>query len=223
VRSPLLAVIVIVAVAACTRSNARPPVRERPVTTATDRVSVRLIDSVAVPDWPEIFLQRVEVASENVDTIPGLLTTELPTIVGDSMVLGLAVGITGQPEAMFRYRIHSHRLERLLLPGELSLGLSGVSISPNGRWQSYVAIDTTAGWAQAVIQRFPNGPILRRAPLLPLNTMGGRMAEAEWRDTTNTVLYLDGFRDAANHWYRIRGDMYSGKWRVDTIIAGQAQ
>jgi hypothetical protein len=36
------------------------------------------------------------------------------------------------------------------------------------------------------------------------------------------VLYLDGFRDAANRWYRIRGDMFSGKWRVDTIVAGQS-
>jgi hypothetical protein len=219
-RSRLLAIVVIAL--ACTRSNGRPPVRERPVATATDRVSVRLVDSVAVPDWPDIILQRVEIASENVDTVPGLLTTELPTIVGDSMVLGLAVGVTGQPEGMFRYRIRSRRLERLLLPGELSLGMSGVSISPNGRWQSYVVIDTTSGWAQAVIQRFPNGPILRRAPLLPLNVVGGRMAEAEWRDTINTVLYLDGFRDAANRWYRIRGDMFSGKWRVDTIVAGQS-
>jgi len=221
-RRALVAVVVAIVLVACTRGGGRPPVRARPTVTATDAVRVRLVDSTPVADVPGAFVESVEIESDAVDTIPGLFTTDLPTIIGDTMVVGVAAGQDGAPEGMFRYRIRSRRLERLPLPDDLALAMSGVSVSPGGRWQAYVVVDTT-GWAQGVIQRFPNGPILRRAPLLPLNTMGGRMAEAEWRDTTNTVLYLDGFRDAANHWYRIRGDMYSGKWRVDTIIAGQAQ
>jgi hypothetical protein len=136
------------------------------------------------------------------------------------VVLGVSAGTDGSRNGLFRYRIYSHRFETLPLPGDLENGVSGISVAPAGRWLSYVVFDTS-GFAQGIIQRFPNGPILRRSPIILLTLGSGRLGEAEWSDSTTTQLYVDAFGDGSGRWVRLRGDVLAGKWRVDTVtIAG---
>jgi len=200
---------------ACHRADRAP--RTAPPLFGAAGPGVRLIDSLVVQsDVGDRVLARVLLDSARADTIPGLLTTDLPTLVGDSVVLGLAVDAEGLPIGMFRYRLVSHRVETLSLPEALAAGASGVRVSPGGRWQAYVALDTS-GVAQGVIQRFPNGPVLRRSPVVLVDWFGGRQAEVEWSDDDTAVFYVDAFRDGSGRWLRMRGGMDSGKWRVDTI------
>jgi hypothetical protein len=206
--------LVTLAVAACSRDRGRVVGARLPVAISD---GVRLIDSVAVDgEFGPRAVFGVELIGNRIDTIAGLLTTDAPTLLGDSLVLGVSAGSDGSRNGLFRYRILSRRFETLRLPTDLENGVSGVSIAPAGRWLSYVVFDSS-GFAQGVIQRFPNGPILRRSPIVLVTLGNGRLSEAEWTDSTTTQLYVDAFGDGSGRWVRLRGDVLAGKWRVDTI------
>lgn len=194
--------------------------RVTPAPTATPAPArVRLVDPVEVEVSDGQTLHRVELLGMRVDTIPGVWAEDEPTIVGDTAVLGLALARDGTPTAMFRYHLRQRTLVRLPVHPDLRSGMSGVAVSPDGRWIAYARFDGALG-VTAVVRPFPAGRRARRSPRLEVAARDGRLAWAEWHDAATPVVLVDGLADD-RRWLRLRGDTRIWRWVVDTIDVEQ--
>src|SRR5919108_5892700 len=105
-------------------------------------VRAMLTDSVRYEnDLTEGYLRRVAVHTRrSVDTLAGVLTTQEPIVIGDSIVYGI-VHEEHLVSHAFAYNTHTRTLQRLPLPPDLArLGLP--RLSPDGRYLAYLAQDT---------------------------------------------------------------------------------
>jgi hypothetical protein len=204
------------ALAACAGEPPHGVGSDRRLAAPAAHVQARLVDSVPAAGlgMELATIRRVEVRGVGLDTIPGLLATDEPAVVGDSAVLGLAVDSTGSPAAMYQYSASSRVLRRLPLPRDLASGMSGAAVAPGGRWAAYVRFDGE-NHAEGVIRVFPNGDVIARSRPVDVASTDGRLAEAEWLDSGRVALYIDGLPDGTRR-LRLVGTP-RGEWRLDTV------
>lgn len=189
---------------------------------AVAAVTVRLVDPYEVQDAMDQTLHRVEVRGARIDarietridTVPDVLAEELPTVVGDTAVLGLAFARDGTPAYMFRWNVRRRTLARLPVHADLRSGMSGVAVSPDGRWIAYASFDGALG-AWAVVRPFPDGEPARRSARVEVLATDGRLAGAEWRDARTPIVHI-GEVAGAQRWVSLRGDTRTWRWAPDT-------
>ena len=180
--------------------------------------SVVLVDSVMVnlgPTSRQFFRVAVRYDS-SLDTVSGLLTSALPTLVADTVVLGLAYGPTADSYDLFRYLVPKRRLERLQLPPGLDPNLTGLAFAPDGKYLAYVRFpgnETGLG----TVRKWPGGQVVSETPPVPVDAGDVLAGEARWMDATRFELFIDSH---GYGWLRFRGSVNRPGFAVDTLGAG---
>lgn len=159
--------------------------RSRPngVRDATIR-SVALADSVAFSN--ELigtgYLHRVSISTaDGTDTLPDVLTAQVPVLVGDSSVHGL---LYEQDRVIggFRYTPQGG-VQRRRLPSDL-YEYSTPRISPDGRYLAYFGRDS-AGLGYAAVARFPDGETVYTGPRVRLLETDVPVSGVSWTDSSH--------------------------------------
>jgi hypothetical protein len=179
--------------------------------------SVVLVDSIVLdlgPTSRQFF--RVAVRHDSsLDTIPGLLTSALPTLVADTVLLGLAYSPTTDTYGLFRYSARQGRLENLGLPPGLDPNLTGLAFAPDGRYLAYVRFpgdETGVG----TVRTWPSGEVVSETPRVPVDASDVLAGEARWTDATRFELFIDSH---GYGWLRFRGSLSRPGFAVDTLGA----
>lgn len=181
-------------------------------------VSVRLVDSIPWEnELAEGVLRRVELRSgARVDTLPGLLTYELPVVLDDALL-----GVEYQQDRAvraFRYDLRSGRVRRLGLPADLHPSFSAPAFSPDGRHLAYVVVpgDATA-WA--MVRSWPERREVARGPRVEIPAGDYAASWARWPAAGRFEVYIDLGGETAGGWLRVRGSVAGGELRADTVPA----
>jgi hypothetical protein len=152
-------------------------------------VTVALIDSVPYDDELEPgVLHRVSVTGPvGVDTIPEVLTHQLPVVQNDSLVLGFRFDGRTVRDA-FAYSPATRRLEPRALPPDF-VSDSWPQFSPDGRYLVYLARDS-AGARYGVVLAWPGGLVRYRGiPVMALATDMG-VERFVWETPRNFTLEI---------------------------------
>ena len=189
--APLLAA----ALAACA-----PRVHTGPAPLA---VAVELVDSVPWEhEQGEGVLRRVQVrAGTRVDTVPRVLTSDLPIVVEGSWLLGLVYD-GDAVVAGFRYDVNAAQLRLLPLPADLHSAFSGPSIAPDGKHIAYVAVPGDAtGWG--VVRSWPDGrPVLTtRRVQIPATDAPGHATR--WLSADSAEIFVEIGEATGAAWHRV--------------------
>jgi hypothetical protein len=150
----------------------------------------------------------------SVDTLPGIVTVARPTLVADSLVLGVAYDSSSTGGySLFRYSAPSGQLEISLPPGDLRLAVSEPAFAPDGRYVAYIAFPGDAT-GKAVLRRWPSGELVLQTPsdTVPASDMTGGWAD--WTDITHFELYMV---IADDRWVRYRGAVDRQSVVTDTV------
>ena len=179
--------------------------------------AVFLVDSAfADVGTMERYIYRVAVRRDSsVDTLPGILTVARPTLVADSVVLG--VRYDSSPAggySLFRYSAPSGHLEISDPPEDLRLAVSEPAFAPDGRYLAYIAYRGDAT-GRGVLRRWPSGELLLQTPsdTVPASDVTGGWAD--WTDVSHFELYMV---IAADRWVRFRGAVDRPSVVTDTVI-----
>ena len=177
-------------------------------------IVVTLVDSVPLAnDLRPGFLSRVVVRRGSaVDTVPNVLTSGMPAIVGDTVLIGVASDPTDKSR-IYRYSVSSGRVGLLALPSDLVVGLTGVAFAPDGRAMAYVRFprdETGIG----VVRSWPAGKVLALTDPVPVpvgDVVGGG---ARWRDAQHYEIFIES---VGYGWLRFRGALNQAGFTVDTL------
>jgi len=151
----------------------------------------------------------------SVDTIPGLLTGAMPTLVGDTVLLGLAYDSATDTDGLFRYSAREGRFENLGLPPGLDPNLTGLAFAPNGNYLAYVRFpgdETGVG----TVHKWPSGELVTETPPVPVDAGDVVAGEARWVDATRFHLFIDSH---GYGWLRFKGSVNRPGFAVDTLGA----
>ena len=125
-------------------------------------------------------LYRVIVAtSDGTDTVPGVLTAQLPVRSGDTSVVGFRYE-QDRVLGTFRYTPASRTVRTDSLPGDL-LTYSTPRFAPSGRRLAYIGRDS-AGRGYGVVVAWPARRVLHRGPPVVLLAGDGILEGIEWRE-----------------------------------------
>lgn len=182
------------------------PARSGPAPALLPRV--QLVDSVAWENEADGgTLRRVEVRDgARVDTVPGVLTTDLPVRVGGSRLLGFAYQEGGISEA-FEYDLGTRIVKRDSLPGDLNPFFSAPAFSPDGRHLAYVVIpgDETG---YAVVRTWHGRELVWRSAAVRVpatDAAGGTQVRWLSPDTAEVIIETGYSTDEA--WYHVVGSV----------------
>lgn len=105
---------------------------------------------------------RVSVAHDGrVDTLPGVMTDQMPLADARGGLLGIAFDSSGAVATAYHFDPATRRTERLALPRDISPCYSEATFSPLGDYLAYVAQSSEAV-ESAVIVRWPDlGEVVR--------------------------------------------------------------
>ena len=154
---------------ACKREHAVAVASGRPGTEEPG-TRWRIIDSAAVGVWWDpmidsatVYRIRVQRAGDSVDIAD--VIGPLPQVIGGDTIVGLRLRRIGEEAARewFRVALPSHDAATLPLPTDVFSNFTDVSLAPDGRHIAYVA-DAGDATPQAVVRRFPAGPVVVRGP-----------------------------------------------------------
>lgn len=154
--------------------------------TARAALQVALGDSVAWEnDLTSGALYHVVVTTRaDTDTVPDVLTTQLPVVVGDSIL-----GIRYEEDRVlgaFEYAPATRTLRNVALPSD-AFQFATPHFAPDGRHLAYLALDST-GRASGVVIAWPSlGVLYRGAPATPLAT-DATVDELSWPDAAHFTL-----------------------------------
>lgn len=178
----------------------------------------RLVDArtTAGTDGETASYYRVEVSRGKIDTLRGVLTTDQPTVVGDSEVLGTLADTTAQRQAFFRYRLRNRSLDTIPVPHEFLSELSEIAISADGTRFTWVTFDDN-GRGTAEIHRFPTGELLRASPPIEVSPTDGRVGFGRWTSDGDPEIVIWADTTAGRPWVRLRFDHRAGRWITDTL------
>ena len=217
--------VVGVLLVACQRSNGPQDQRssQSDATDTSDSTTRRqqphavLVDSVRYEnDLTEGYLCRVAVyTARGVDTLHGVLTTQEPIVVGDSMIYGIA-----QEEHLisdgYAYDARTGTLQRLALPADLAR-LAFPALSPDGQHLAYLAVDS-AGFGYATIAAWPSRRIIYRGPAADLLETDAGVDFISWQDAHTFDIRLDLTVRLDRRTQRVRGDVeHLDGVQIDTI------
>jgi len=152
----------------------------------------------------------------SLDTLPGIVTVARPTLVADSLVLGVTYdSTTVDGYFIFRYSAPSGQLEISDPPLNLRLAVSEPAFAPNGRYIAYIAFPGDAT-GRAVVRRWPSEQLVVETPsdTVPATDVTGGWAD--WIDSTQFELFMV---IADDRWVRFRGAIDRPNVVVDTVPA----
>jgi len=187
----------LVALVACA-----PPAAPGPAPASLPRV--QLIDSVA---WENEAnggtLRRVAVRTgARVDTVPGVLTVDVPVLVGGSRLLGFVYREGGISEA-FEYDLGTRAVRRDSLPGDVNPFFSTPAFSPDGRHLAYVVVPGD-GTGYAVARSWPGRALVSRSAAVRVpatDAEGGNQVRWLSSDTVEFAIETGFATDEA--WYHV--------------------
>lgn len=169
-------------------------------------LSVRLVDSIPWEnEMIDGFLRRVEVRTgARLDTIPRVTTYQLPQIIGDTILAGLAYKDDGVV-AGYVYDPRTRRITRTPMPADLNPSLSAPSLAPDGRHLAYIEFTREGG--RGVVRTWParERVLLTRTVGVPgTDAPGGHWIRWLGRETLEIYIETDA---ADSTWYRIRASL----------------
>jgi hypothetical protein len=189
-------------------------------------MSVKLVDSVwyGVETGDTGFRQRVAVQMDDeVDTIPQVLTRDLPVVKMDSVILGLAY--SGEEVfAAFQYHPHQRHLDTIPLVSWLPdyhPYFSGPAFSLDGAFIAYVALQEGRLWG--VVRRWSNLQMVAQGPEVGPVATGFLLNGVKWDDAKTFAVLVDMAGSPHPGWLRVRGTVDSGILYVDTLSPQAAQ
>lgn len=186
----------LVALAAC-----GSPVRPGPAPASLPRV--QLVDSVA---WEDDAgggtLRRVQVrAGARVDTLPGVLTRDLPVLVGGHRLLGFEYR-GGDVASVFGYDLRTRAVERDSLPPDLH-SFSAPAFSPDGRHLAYVVVPGD-GTGYAVARSWPGRALVWRSAAVQVpatDAEGG--TQVRWLSPDRVEFLIETGFATDEAWYHV--------------------
>jgi hypothetical protein len=153
------------------------------------------------------------------DTLPDIVTVSQPTLVSDSLVLGIGYDSTTPDGYMlFQYSRWRGRVETIEPPPDLRLAVSEPAFAPDGRYLAYVAFpgDETG---RGMVMRWPGREIVVQTAsdsVPPTDVLSGW---AHWTDATHFELYI-GVGDQTL--IRYRGAVDRRGFTTDTVAVPNA-
>ena len=214
--------LLIATVTACSSGNSDTGDSAHPRRTGQQHggtpASVALIDSVPFRDdmGEGGYLRRVELRSQRAaDTIGGVLTAEVPVLVGDSLVTGFAYEGSAITKG-FVYHADSRRLDLVALPSDMTTPYWGrPALSPDGRHVAYAAFAPN-GVARVVVRGWPHGSVVTSGQPVALLATDSAVDWAKWTDADHFEVYLRG---ADGRWQRFRGSVSQREMSVEASDA----
>lgn len=185
--------------AACAGPSTGPSPASRP--------TVQLVDSVA---WENEMdsgaLHRVEVRTgTRVDTIPGVLTAELPLVLGGSRVLGFGYR-EGDVVDAFEYDARRRRVAHRELPGDLN-AFSTPVFSPDGLHVAYL-VAPGDGTGFAIARTWPGkAEVWRGNPIAIPATDACCVSRVRWLSPDEAEVYIESDPGDEPVWLRVRGSI----------------
>jgi len=199
-------------------SQERPQAPARLISLAPARPirAVLLIDSAFVDvGTVERYIYHVAIRHDSsVDTLPAILIVARPTLVADSLVLGVTYDSSTAPGySLFRYSARTGQLEISDPPGDLRLAVSEPAFAPDGQYVAYIAFPGDAT-GSGVVRRWPSGELLLQTPSdsVPASDVTGGWAD--WTDVSHFELFMV---IADGRWVRFRGVVDRSSVITDTV------
>jgi len=155
-----------------------------------------------------------------VDTLPSIVTVGRPTLVADSLVLGVAYDSNSAAGySLFRYSARTGRLQIIEPPLDLRLAVSEPAFAPDGRYLAYIAFrgDETG---RGMVLRWPSRDVVLQTPsdTVPATDVTGGWSR--WTDASHFELYM-AIGDVT--WVRFRGAVDPPRFVTDTVAPPRAQ
>ncbi len=213
VRHRLPSALLGLAVAACAPGEA--PDADPSATGAVQAVIVALGDSVPYEnDMTSGVLHRVVVrVGPRTDTIPGVLTAQLPVAVGDAVVYGLR----SEDERVlgpFAYDVRARRLRVLPTPPDW-VPHAAPQLAPDGRHVAYLA-QAPSGAGHAAVARLADGHVVLRGPAATMRETDAGVDVVGWTDAQRFEVRID-LSAATGGTQRVRGTLTPPALAVDTL------
>ncbi|HYH78160.1 MAG TPA: hypothetical protein VEX86_00125 [Longimicrobium sp.] len=169
---------------------------------------VQLVDSVAWEDaMGEGTLRRVEVRQgARVDTIPGVLTEEPPTLVAGPRLIGFGYE-QGSITSVFEYDVRSRRLEQRPLPIDFHPYFSAPAFSPDGRHLAYVVVPGD-GTGYAVARSWPDKALVWQSSTVEIPATDARGgSHGRWLSPDVAEVSFEIGSGTDTRWYRVHGSV----------------
>lgn len=202
-----LAAGLVLLAAACTPSTRTVP--------SPGAVRVALVDSIPFEtELEEGFLRRVEVRSPaGVDTVAYILTHDLPVVLADGTVLGLA---WEGPDLLSAFTWHprTRAVELVPLPDDADRLFTAPAFSPDGRYLAYVSYPRP-GFGRGMVRRGASGDVVVRTDSVEVPGTDAAMNFVRWTDAETFEIYLDV---SETGWHRFTGTVAAGVTRADTVV-----
>jgi hypothetical protein len=129
-------------------------------------LGLRLVDAT---ETEEYYAYKVEVTlAGSVDTIPGVLTFDLPVATSDGVVHGPVYTMDGDYAGIYSYNPRTRTVSTIPLPRDAAGWASEVKLSPDASHIAYIAGDST-GW-QGIVRSWPAAAVVlttMKAPQAP--------------------------------------------------------
>lgn len=173
--------------------------------------SVQLVDSIPWEnELGEGFLRRVEVRiGSRVDTLPGVLTSELPVVSPESVLSGFAYEADGITAA-YAYDARRRRFTWLRLPEDFNPYYSAPSISPDARHLAYVIVPGNST-ASASVRSWPGRRLVWRSDTVQIPATDARdLTLTRWISPDSSEAYIATGVSTGDAWYRVLGSVRAG-------------
>jgi len=136
---------------------------------ADQGLRLRLVDTTETEEYPAY---KVEVMlAGKVDTIPGVLTFDIPVVTADGLLHGPIYAMNGQYDGIYTYNPRTRALSRTPLPVDAAGWASEVHLSPDAAHIAYIGGDSTG--SQGIVRSWP-------ATVVVLRTMNALQAPSDF-------------------------------------------
>ena len=133
---------------------------------ADSTVGIRLVDTT---ETEEYYAYKVEVTlAGRVDTIPGVLTFDIPVATSDGVLHGPLYTMDGNYAGIYSYDPRTRALSTIPLPRDAAGWASEVKLSPDASHIAYVGQDSTG--SQGIVRTWPAAAVVlvtMKAPQAP--------------------------------------------------------
>lgn len=147
-------------------SAARASANETPTAArvvGSQELGLRLVDTTETEQYPAL---KVEVTlAGRVDTIPGVLTFDLPGRSPDGVLHGPQYTLDGEYAGIYSYDPRNRAVSRTALPADAARWDSEVKLSPDATHLAYIGSDSTG--SQGVVRTWPGAAVVLKTISAP--------------------------------------------------------
>jgi hypothetical protein len=212
--------LLLLAGAACHRAEPAPPAAT--AQPGSGRITaVALVDSVVFDTGTASVLRRVEVQlGSRRDTIPGVLTVDLPGVLADTAVVGFGYdqdSVTG----VFVYAPARRSVtRRALVPAlrDFAPSFATPSFAPDGRSFLYIAYDSGQDSVRPTLRRWPSLDVVATGPGVQVGVTDVAPYATEWRGPDTAVATFSLSACPAPLSLRTFFDLSRETMRSDTVL-----